>query len=67
MYEWALSSCLLIRVFGTALGQDGVAVARWSGGCRGQSGDLVSGGESGVHFVPVLGCGESVAAGPEGR
>jgi hypothetical protein len=47
------------------VGQDGVTVAPWSGGCRGQSGDLVPGGESGGHLVPVLGCGESVAMGPE--
>ena len=47
------------------VGQDGVSVAPWSGGCRGQSGDLVPGGESGGHLVPVLGCGESVATGSE--
>ena len=34
----------------------------WSGGCWGQSGDLVPGGESGGHFLSVLGCGESVAS-----
>jgi hypothetical protein len=42
-------------------------VALWSGGCRGQSGDLVPGGESSGHLVAILGCGESVAAGPEVR
>jgi hypothetical protein len=47
------------------VGQDGVSVAPWSSGRRGQSGDLVPGGESGGHLVPVLGCGESVATGPE--
>jgi len=46
------------------LGQNWVAVALWSGGW-GQSGDLVPGGESGGHLVSVLGCGESVAAGPK--
>jgi hypothetical protein len=45
--------------------EDGVAVALWSGGCWGQSGDLVPGGESGVHLVAVLDCGESVTVGPE--
>ena len=61
----ALSSCLLMRVSGAALGQNWVvAVVLWSGGW-GQSGDLVPGGESGGHLVSVLGCGESVAAGPE--
>jgi hypothetical protein len=48
-----------------SLGQDGVAVVLWSGGCGGQSGDLVPGGESGGHLVSVLGCGESVASRPE--
>jgi hypothetical protein len=37
-----------------------------SGGGR-QFNDLVPGGESGVHLVSVLGCGESVAAGSEVR
>jgi hypothetical protein len=37
-----------------------------SGGGR-QPDDLVPGGESGAHLVSVLGCGESVAAGPEVR
>jgi hypothetical protein len=37
-----------------------------SGGGR-RSNDLVPGGESGAHLVSVLGCGESVAAGPEVR
>jgi hypothetical protein len=44
------------------LGQDGLAVVPWSGGCWGQSGDLVPSGESGGHFLSVLGCGESVAS-----
>jgi len=47
----ALSTCWRIRVSGTVLGRDGVAVALWSGGCGGQSGDLVPGGESGGHLV----------------
>ncbi len=63
----ALSSCWLMRASGAVLGQDGVAVALWSGGCWGQSGDLVPGGESGGHLVSVLGRCESVAAGPEVR
>jgi hypothetical protein len=42
-----------------------VVVARWSGGCWGHSGDLVPGGESGVHLVSVLDRGESVTVGPE--
>ena len=50
-----------------SLGQDGVAVVPWSGGCRGQSGDLVPGGESGGHLVSVLGRGESVALRSEVR
>jgi hypothetical protein len=49
------------------LGQDGVAVVPWSGGCRGQSGDLVPGGEPGGHLVSVLGCGESVTSRSEVR
>jgi len=61
----ALSSCLLIGITGAVLGRDGVVVALWSGGCWGQSGDLVPGGESGGHLVSVLGCGESMTAGPE--
>jgi hypothetical protein len=63
----ALSSCLPMRVSGAALGRDGVAVALWSGGCGGQSGDLVPGGESGGHLVAVLDCGESVTVGPKVR
>ena len=63
--EGALSSCWVMRVAGAALGRDGVVVALWSGGCGGQSGDLVPGGESGGHLVSVLGRGESVTAGPE--
>jgi hypothetical protein len=61
----ALSSCWLMRVSAAALGREGVVVALWSGGCWGQSGDLVPGGESGGHLMAVLGCGESVTAGSE--
>jgi hypothetical protein len=66
-HRWALSGCWLVRVSEAVLGQGGVAVARWSGGCWGQSGDLVPGGESSGHLVAVLGCGESVASGSEVR
>jgi hypothetical protein len=47
--------------FWGSLGQDGVAVVFWSGGCGGQSGDLVPGGESGGSRVDT-GCSESVPA-----
>jgi hypothetical protein len=49
--EVALSGCWLVRVSEAVLGQGGVAVARWSGGCWGQSGDLVPGGESSGHLA----------------
>ena len=63
----ALSSCWLMRVSGAVLDQDGVAVALWSGGCGGQSGDLVPGGESGGHLMAILGRCESVASRSEMR
>jgi hypothetical protein len=50
--RWALSTSwpsVAGDVFGVALGRDGMAVALWPGGCWGQSGDLVPGGDSGVH------------------
>lgn len=48
---------------GPAVPTAGVAMRQpGSGGC-GQSDDLVPSRESGVHLVPVPGCGESVPAG----
>ena len=57
--------CLVVRVSGASLGSRMVVVALWSGGRRGQSGDLVPGGESGGHLMSVLGYGESVSPGSE--
>jgi hypothetical protein len=37
-FTTVLSRCVLMRVSRTALGQGGVVVALWSGGCWGQSG-----------------------------
>jgi hypothetical protein len=40
---------------------------RSGSGDHGQADDLIPNRESGVHLVPVPGCGESVPAGPEVR
>jgi hypothetical protein len=65
MSRWGIVKLFADRDHRGSIGSGWVVVALWSGGCWGQSGDLVPGGESGGHLVSVLGCGESMTAGPE--
>jgi hypothetical protein len=64
--ELALSGCWVSSVV-LRVRAEGWSLRRLGSDGRGQADDLVLGGESGVHLVSVLDCGESVASGTEVR